>query len=191
MLNKKSIYKDVALLHIENIESGFLPSLGLKFLTLMYKCIDEADFTILEVEYYDGELKGFISGTNGKKSLYKEMLKHPLSLLLCLSPIIFDYKKFFKIINILKHMASNNRLEFPNSELLTICVNKKFQRQGVANNLYEKLKNYFREQNIKTFSIVVGKSLDSNKFYLKQGAYILGLKQVHPGTDSNIYIQEV
>jgi superfamily I DNA/RNA helicase len=134
---------------------------------------------------------GFVSGTNGSKSLYKEMLKHPFSLLLSIFPIFFNFKKIKKIINILNHISSKKRLEFPSPELLTICVNRKFQRQGIANALYKKLKYYFRQQNINAFSIVVGKSLDSNKFYLNQGAFISGSIQVHPGIDSNIFIQEV
>lgn len=191
MINKKKIYQDVARLHIESIKTGFLPSLGLNFLTLMYKCIDEADFTTLETDYVDDKLRGFVSGTDGSKSLYKEMLKHPFTLFFALLPSFLYFAKIKKIINIFKHVSGKKRAKYPKPELLTICVSKKYQRKGIANNLYKRLIDYFRNENISSFTIIVGASLEANQFYLKQGASIIDSIQVHLGKDSNIFIQEV
>ena len=38
------IYLDVAKLHYHTLKTGFLPTLGINFLALMYQCIDEANF---------------------------------------------------------------------------------------------------------------------------------------------------
>ena len=74
VIDKNQIYLDVAQLHIDTIKNGFLPSLGIKFLALMYKCIDEAQFSILITNYKDYKLRGFVSGTLGTSNLYKAML---------------------------------------------------------------------------------------------------------------------
>ena len=50
MVERTQIYNDVANLHIKTMKEGFLPTLGPKFLTLMYRCIDEAEPTLI-VEY--------------------------------------------------------------------------------------------------------------------------------------------
>ena len=69
--DKKKIYKDVAELHLEGLKYGFLPTLGINFLMLMYKCIDEAEDTTLITMYDKDILQGFIAGSLGKRSTYK------------------------------------------------------------------------------------------------------------------------
>ena len=188
---KSKIYYDVALLHIETIKTGFLPSLGPQFLSLMYRCIDEADFSTLIVKYDDQTLTGFVSGTLGDSSLYKKMLLYPFRLFLALMPTLLNLTKIKKIINILKHVSSKERNNFPSAELLTICVNKDYRRQGIAESLYGELSLFFQQKERSKFTIVVGQSLNANKFYKKQGAFIADEIQVHSGVNSNIYIQNI
>lgn len=191
MRNKKQIYQDAASLHIASIPSGFLPTLGLKFLSLMYRCIDEAASTILITKYNDDQLVGFVTGSDGKSSLYRSMLSHPFVLVFALFPVVFRIKKVRKIFSILSHSSGSVRASYPAPELLTICVNSSFRRQGIADELYFKLCNDFKSKSVNEFVIVVGKALDANQFYINQGASIVGELQVHAGADSNIFIQRV
>lgn len=191
MNNINQKYIDVANLHIDSIKTGFLPSLGVRFLALMYRCIDEADFSILIVNYKDDQLVGFVSGTNGTSNLYRAMIYYPIELFLALLPVILNFKKIKKIINILNHMSGSERANYPSAELLTICVHKNYRRQGVANDLYSKLCGYFCSEMISEFVIIVGQSLEANVFYKNKGATISGEIQVHKGTNSNVFIQRV
>ena len=70
-------------------------------------------------------------------------------------------------------------------------MNSSFRRQGIADELYVKLCNDFKSKSVNEFVIVVGKALDANRFYLKQGATVVGQLQVHAGADSNVFIQRV
>ena len=191
LINKEQIYLDVAKLHINTIKTGFLPSLGIKFLALMYKCIDEAQFSILITNYKDYKLRGFVSGTLGTSNLYKAMLSHPLDLIFALIPMIFEIKKIKKIINILRYTSGSNRNKFPKSELLTICVHPNYHRQGIGLDLYKKLSQFFKSESVSEFVIIVGQSLNANSFYKKQGAKIVTEIQVHSNIDSNLFIQKV
>ena len=191
MRNKKQIYQDAASLHIASIPSGFLPTLGLKFLSLMYRCIDEAASTILITKYNDDQLVGFVTGSVGASSLYRSMLSHPFVLVFALFPVVFRIKKVRKIFSILSHSSGSVRASYPAPELLTICVNSSFRRQGIADELYFKLCNDFKSKSVNEFVIIVGKALDANQFYINQGASIVGELQVHAGTDSNVFIQRV
>ena len=190
-IERKKIYLDVAKLHMQTLETGFLHSLGIKFLILMYRCIDESRFSTLIVEYKNYELLGFVTGFTGKSSLYKALLYHPIELTTALFPVMFNFKKIIKIFNILKYMDKSKNTNLPKAELLTICVNKNFRREGVADLLYKKLTDYFKSKFILEFVIVVGASLEANAFYLKQGAVISGKVQIHYGSDSNIFIQKI
>jgi hypothetical protein len=189
--NKKQIYQDAASLHIASIPSGFLPTLGLKFLSLMYRCIDEAASTILITKYNDDQLVGFVTGSVGTSSLYRSMLSHPFALVFALFPVVFRIKKVRKMFSLLSHSSGSVRASYPAPELLTICVNSSFRRQGIADELYVKLCNDFKSKSVNEFVIVVGKALDANQFYINQGASIVGELQVHAGADSNVFIQRV
>ena len=97
MSKRNQKYTDVANLHIDSIKTGFLPSLGVRFLALLYRCIDEADFATLIVKYKDDQLIGFVTGTLGTSSLYRAMVLHPVDLVLALISVIFNVKKIKKI----------------------------------------------------------------------------------------------
>ena len=141
MINKKQIYLDAASLHIASIPSGFLPTLGLKFLSLMYRSRDEGTSSILITKYRDDQLVGFVTGSVGKSNLYRSMLSHPFVLVFALIPVVFSIKKVRKIFSILNHSSGSDRASYPAPELLTICVNASFLRQGVADELYDELCN--------------------------------------------------
>jgi len=188
---KTQIYIDVAKLHIANLNTGFLPSLGVKFLSLMYRCIDESKFSILILKYTNDKLSGFVTGSLGTAKLFKIMLKHPVDLIFSLLPIVFNFKKIFKIINILKYTSGTKRKKYPKAELLTICVHPEYRKQGIGIELYQKLLKYFKSNSVREFVIIVGQSLEANYFYKKQGAKIIGEIKVHKNSNSNIFIQKV
>ena len=55
-LHEASIHRQVAALHAANIDQGFLATLGVPFLALMYRAIDEAADSVLLVEERDGRV---------------------------------------------------------------------------------------------------------------------------------------
>ena len=73
-------YRQVAALHAANIDQGFLATLGVPFLALMYRAIDEAADSVLFVEESGGRVLGFISGGTGMGSIYRTMLRKPVAL---------------------------------------------------------------------------------------------------------------
>ncbi|WP_440651935.1 GNAT family N-acetyltransferase [Candidatus Pelagibacter sp. HIMB1495] len=191
MFNKDTIYLEVAKLHIESLKTGFLPTLGIKFLSLMYRCIDEGNFTTLILKYKKNKLVGFVSGSLGSANLHRLLLHHPFKLTIVLIPILFNLNKLRKLFNLLKHMSSYSRSKYPKEELLTICVNSKYNNQGIGKGLYEELINYFRSKSVSKFTVIVGKSLKANSFYLAQGAKLVGEINVHSTNYSNVYVQKI
>ena len=191
MKTKKIVYRDVAKIHVDSIKTGFLPTLGLDFLTLMYRCLDESNSTILITEYRNDRLAGFVTGSLGKSSPYKLMFSHPFLLAKSLFPIVFNLFKLKKVLSILRHMSSSERSQYPQAELLTICINSDFRRQGVGKRLYNDLMQYMKSNSVNNFSIIVGEHLDANSFYVKNGARVEGDIEVHAGSKSFVYIQQV
>ena len=106
--------------------------------------------------------------------LYKLLLHHPFKFIIVLIPILFNIKKLIKVFNLLNHISSYSRSKYPKEELLTICVNSNYNNQGIGKDLYKELINYFRSKSVSKFTVIVGKSLEANSFYLRQGAKLVG-----------------
>ncbi|MFT6417501.1 MAG: ribosomal protein S18 acetylase RimI-like enzyme [Candidatus Azotimanducaceae bacterium] len=189
---KSSDYGAVACLHCNHINQGFLATLGVPFLTLLYEAIDKDSESVLLVERVDRSVVGFVSGTRGLGRIYKQLLLRPHRLIYALRTSILSPSKIYKILEVVL-MNKNNRVsaDLPKQELLSIVVNPAYQGKGHAENLFEALCIHFRAKGARSFRIVVGSSLArAHAFYVKMGCTPVKEIQVHKGTDSVVYIKE-
>jgi ribosomal protein S18 acetylase RimI-like enzyme len=186
-------YRTVASLHCDNINQGFLATLGVPFLTLLYEAIDKDSESVLLVERVDRRVVGFVTGTRGLGPIYKQLLLKPLRLIYSLQSCILSPSKIYKILEILLiSKGSNISADLPKQELLSIVVNPTYQGGGHAENLFKALCSHFREEGVSSFSIVVGVNLDrAHAFYTKMGSVPVKQIQVHKGADSVVYVKEL
>ena len=187
-----SDYREVARLHCDYINQGFLASLGVPFLTLLYEAIDKDSESVLLVERMDLKVVGFVTGTRGLGRIYKQLLLKPLRLIYSLKSCLLSPSKMYKIIEVLLISKDINILaDLPKQELLSIAVNPAYQGRGHAENLFKALCIHFREEGARNFKIVVGSSLvRAHAFYIKMGCVSVKEIQVHKGADSVVYIKE-
>jgi hypothetical protein len=71
----RALYRAVADLYTQNIDQGFLSTLGPGFLNLLYRAIDENPERALIVAYEDGAVCGFIAGTVNLQQVYLGLLR--------------------------------------------------------------------------------------------------------------------
>ena len=188
-----SDYRIVASLHCEHINQGFLATLGVPFLTLLYEAIDKDSKSILLVERLDHDIVGFVTGTCGLRRIYKQLLLKPLRLIYSLKSCILSPSKMYKIIEVLL-ISKNSDIssDLPKQELLSIVVNPDYQGEGHAEYLFKALCSHFREEGASSFRIVVGSNLDrAHAFYTKMGSIPVKEVQVHKGADSVVYVKEL
>ena len=188
-----SEYKVIARLHFEHINQGFLATLGVPFLTLLYEAIDKNSESVLLVERVDQRVVGFVTGARGLGKIYKQLLLKPFRLIIALKSCFLSPSKIYKIIELLLISKNNNvSSDLPKQELLSIVVDPSYQGGGHAENLFNALSSYFKEQGVRSFSIVVGKSLDrAHAFYKKMGSIPITEIQVHKGNNSVVYVKEL
>lgn len=186
-------YKKVAELHINHINKGFLATLGVPFLALLYETIDKDRESVLLLEKVNNVIVGFVSGTSGLGRIYKKLLLHPFRLIYSLKSCFISPSKIYKIIEIFFiSKKDNSSINIPNQELLSIVVNPDYQGEGHAENLFKALCNHFRKEGVNSFSIVVGSNLDrAHAFYTKMGSIPLKEIQVHKGNNSVIYVKKL
>ena len=188
-----SDYRTVASLHCDNINQGFLATLGVPFLTLLYEAIDKDSESVLLVERVDRRVVGFVTGTRGLGRIYKQLLLKPLRLIHSLQSCILSPSKIYKILEVLLiSKGSNISADLPKQELLSIVVNPAYQGGGHAENLFKALCSHFRTEGASSFSIVVGSNLDrAHAFYTKMGSIPVKQIQVHKGAGSVVYVKEL
>jgi len=189
----RSDYRAVARLHCDNINQGFLATLGVPFLTLLYEAIDKDSESILLVERADFSVVGFVTGTRGLGRIYKQLLLKPLRLIYSLKSCLLSPSKIHKIIEVLLiSKGTNISADLPKQELLSIVVNPAYQGGGHAENLFKALCTQFRAEGASSFRIVVGSNLDrAHAFYKKMGSIPVKEIQVHKGADSLVYVKEL
>lgn len=189
-MHSRDVYRQVAQLHAGNIDQGFLSSLGISFLSLLYEAIDANESSVLLIARQEGRVVGFVTGAEGMGSIYRQLLRRWPSLFMALLPAMVSPRKLSKIAEIL-WMGKKEKpvLGLPHAELLSIAVEPGQRGQGCAQSLYRELVDHFRERGVFAFRIVVGEQLKTaHQFYKKMGAEPVGCIEVHQGQGSIMYV---
>lgn len=174
--------KKIAQIHIDEIKTGFLSSLGVNFLTALYKAMIESE-TVL-VAKNNNEVIGFVSGTNNLKTFYKKMLlKNFLTFLRIAAPkILKSSRKIFETLIYPNKIESN----LPKAEILSIAVKEPFQKRGVGKNLFAECK---KRLGVKEIKMIVGENLNSSHELMRSlGGKNVQIIEVHQGIKSYIYV---
>lgn len=190
----KSEYREIAALHAENIHAGFLSSLGISFLALLYQCIDECSASVLFLHKEDDHIVGFVSASEGLRPVYVRLFKHFPTLIWSLLPALFSFGKLRKIVELLflKRKNQMDKTQSHKAELLSIAVDPAYRGKGIAQSLYRMLCDYYQDKGVNGFTIVVGEQLTgAHRFYLKNGAQFVDTIKIHGEANSVVYLQEV
>lgn len=193
MLSPSERYRQVATLHAANINQGFLATLGVPFLSLMYQAIDEGDQSVLLTEESAGQVVGFVSGAVGMGPIYRQMLRHPLRLTISLLPSLACPGRILRIFETLRYSRGRAKPSgWPDGELLSIAVDPTLRGSGLSERLYRRLEDHFSKLGLPAFRIVVGKALEpAHRYYQRMGATPIGTIEVHSGEKSVVYVHRL
>lgn len=178
----------IAELHKTQISQGFMSSLGLPFLSLLYcsMCCSQRAFCLVAE---DGQgIAGFISGAVSVKQFYLEFIKkYFFRATLILSKRLFIPGTVAKIFETLLYPKKEG--DMPHAELLSIVVDERCRGMGMSSRLFQELSNEFKRRGAGDFKVVVGdKLVAACKFYEKMGGRRLGDIEVHRGDKSRVYM---
>ncbi|MBN1897728.1 MAG: GNAT family N-acetyltransferase [Spirochaetes bacterium] len=192
MKAKKGDIPRISYLHKTFIPTGFLSSLGRKFLYLLYKNLYFYKGAILLVAQYEGNVIGFISGVKDINKFFKYFYKkNILKIIPILFLRVFRFKVLKGVIELVFYPRKHFLCDLPRSELLGIVVEKKYHGKGVATKLMNQLKKEFKRMKCKKFKVVVGSRLkQAILFYEKSGFKRIGQIQIHKGIMSYIFVNE-
>ena len=193
-VDKSIVYRRVAQLHADNINQGFLSSLGPRFLALLYQAINESPASTLILARENGQVVGFVSGALGIGPVYRQMLRHWPHLMLALAPSLLMPRRLWRMIEILRYSRGNSNRgpQLPVAELLSIVVDPAFRGCSHADHLYCQLADFFAGRGERGFKIIVGAALaPAHRFYRRMGALPTAEIEVHQGARSIVYVQQL
>ena len=189
---EKDLFPEIAELHIDNIPTGFISSLGLDFVTTAYRAIekDQQSFGFAALE--GDKLLGFISFSNNLRGLYRvaalEMGTKFGSVLL---KKLFSFSMIKKIMDDVFYPFKADKLNLPKAELLSIVVVPESRGKGIAGRLVEAGLNLCKTRGIDRVKVLVAAENEpANKLYQKYG-FEFKIKIYNHGIRSNIYVVEL
>lgn len=183
-------YLSIARIHKECLPESFLGSLGLSFLTLLYKSLFKHRGGIILVLEENGAVLGFISGTVNSNSFYSYFLRNNcLRLIFLLFLKLFNLNILGKIFEDLVYARKKWVGSIPEAELLSIAVRPGYQRMGAGGRLFKSLVDEFYKRSINEFKILIGENLPgAQEFYQKMGCMEASGIKLHNGRESKIYV---
>ena len=187
--------RDVVELHKQEINQGFLSSLGDKALDLLFLHAAESKTGVLLIakDKAEGETCGFLLGSLNTGKFYKDfLLKKSFSAFICLIPKLLSPAKIRKILETLFYPTKKNMQNLPDAELLDIAISKERQGTGLAQHLFAEFSNILSKLSIEEFKITTGESLvRAQRFYETLGAKRVKTIEVHRGQKTIVYIYRI
>ena len=177
--------------HREGISTGFLSTLGDRFLRRLYVGIAKSRYglVLVAVDAADRAI-GFAAGATDVKALYRSILLRRGWLLAgSLIGHLLRPSTVGRIIESLRYPQQVGGT-YPRAELLSIVVDAGMRGSGAAAALLYALLGEFRDRGCSQIKVIVGAELGrANAFYVKHGFRRAGSIRSH-GAPANVYVIE-
>jgi ribosomal protein S18 acetylase RimI-like enzyme len=185
--------RQIAKLHIEGIDRGFISSLGIEFVTALYEAIaeDQSCFGIIDSE--SNEVLGFVAFTTDIKKLYKSIIrKKGLRFAFLLANKMFSFNRIKRVLETLLYpnKVNDDDMDLPEAELLSIVISPKARRMKQATQLIQKGFEHCYNNAIDTLKVMVAADNQAaNRLYQRCG-FVFAKQIDSHGVPSNIYTSE-
>ncbi|MGB7861388.1 MAG: GNAT family N-acetyltransferase, partial [Acidimicrobiia bacterium] len=146
----------IAELHRQMIATGFLSSLGHRFLRVLYEAMIGDDGCTVVVAESNGVVVGFIAGTESTGRLYKRFLRaHWFKAALSMFPAILKPSMWKRMYESFRYGSDESRFD---AELLSMAVAPAARRRRVGKRLVDSLLSWAEDQGIQGMKVVVAES---------------------------------
>ncbi len=181
--------KAVARLHYDNINTGFLPSLGIGFLKELYVSMishDGAHVIVAEDRY--GPI-GYVSGVSNVGRFYKHFIKtRALRAALAALPRLIRPSAWRKAWETLTYDGGHQETK---AELLSMAVSSSYQRRGLGQKLVHRLLDAFETSDELKVKVVVGADNTPARGLYESSGFVEQAKiEVHRGEESIVLVSD-
>ncbi|MET0422630.1 MAG: GNAT family N-acetyltransferase [Actinoplanes sp.] len=178
----------VAGMHAAEVPHGFLSSLGVPVLQMLYRHVAGSEHCALYVAESQGRPVGYICGSRDTSALFRDFLRRrwwaagPAVL-----PRLLGPRRIRRALETLRYPAAPAP-DLPRAEIINFVVLPEVRGQGVATLLFDQLMHWFAAQGEDAVKIVTGEQQTrAHAFYAKHGAVLQGRLSIHRGQSSRVY----
>jgi len=184
--------RDVAALHIQGIDKGFISSLGIKFVTALYEAIARSATSFGYAAEDDGQVCGFVTFTTSLNRLYKSIIaERGWRFAVLLAGKMFSVRRIKRILETILYPARVNKKQLADAELLSIVIHPEKCKKGLATELVRKSFERCRQLGLDKVKVLVGADNEpANRLYQRCGFLFVERIENH-GVPSNIYEADV
>ncbi|MCI0498738.1 MAG: GNAT family N-acetyltransferase [Planctomycetales bacterium] len=181
--------QEAARLHIEGINQGFISSLGIDFVTALYRAIAQDPQSFGYVAVKEGKVVGFATFTANLKGLYKSIMKkNGFQFAFLLFRKLVSWRIIQKVFETLFYPSRIKKYQFPEAEFLSMSVSPEARGHGLATRFVEMGFNECQKRGIQELKILAAVTIGPiNKMYEKFGFKTVAHIENH-GIVSNVYV---
>jgi len=205
MSNEQIVYKTDSLtseeikaavrIQLQELNEGFLSSLGEKPLTLIFSfaASNPSGVLVLAKNSETDKVIGYVLGSTNTRRFYKEFLvKRFVPAVVYFLPRMLSLAKIKKgfetLLYPMRKKEENTQEKKCDAELLDLAVTKDYHGKGIAPRLFEMLVQQFHQKGAQCFDIPTTEGLErAHHFYEKMGAQRVGVVYVHGQQKTFIY----
>ena len=205
MSNEQIVYKTDSLtseeikaavrIQLQELNEGFLSSLGEKPLTLIFSfaASNPSGVLVLAKNSETDKVIGYVLGSTNTRRFYKEFLvKRFVPAVVYFLPRMLSLAKIKKgfetLLYPMRKKEKNIQEKKCDAELLDLAVTKDYHGKGIAPRLFEMLVQQFHQKGAQCFDIPTTEGLETaHHFYEKMGAQRVGVVYVHGQQKTFIY----
>jgi glycosyltransferase involved in cell wall biosynthesis/ribosomal protein S18 acetylase RimI-like enzyme len=181
----------MARLHAGGMPDAFLPTLGHRFLTRLYRALaTDPQAVALVAENVDGVV-GFAAGVVSVGGFYRRFARrHGAAAALAAAPRLARPTVLRRLLETVRYpaQAGDGGARLPDAELLSIAVAPERRAGGAGRALADGVLRGLAERGATEIKVVVGAANDgANDFYARVGFRHAGQLLVHQGTTSNVW----
>lgn len=178
----------VAQLHTEAIAEGFLSTLGLQFLNLLYRRIVRAPGSVLVVSVDDRDvISGFVAATDDTPRLYRHfLLRDAVRACWAAAPSVARAPR--RVWETLRYGTADDASQ-PAAEILAIAVDNSARGHGIGGALVNAAIDHLRTGGVTEVKVVTAAdNAPALRMYKKVGFVDVGTAEVHPGTVQKVLL---
>jgi glycosyltransferase involved in cell wall biosynthesis/ribosomal protein S18 acetylase RimI-like enzyme len=173
----------IAQLHARTISTGFLSSLGPRFLRLLYRALVSGPDTVVLVAVSDEVVVGFIAGTRDTGAFYRDFLRrNALAAAWRLLPTLFRRGTIMRVWETLRYGGEESGQA---AELLSMAVAPAARGRGVGLRLVDDLLTWASDAGIEEMRVVIGAENEIARSVYERAGFTLPRQiEMHRGVPS-------
>ena len=176
----------MARLHAQRIAEGFLPTLGVRFLTRLYRRVVKSPDAFASVAVSNSEVVGFCATACDVGKLYRRFIVRDgvIAGFVAAPRIIRSWRRVVETLRYPSHTG-----DLPNAEILAVAVAETVAGRGVGRGLVAAAQRELDRRHVASVKVVAGADNEAaNALYLACGFVLVETMQVHDGVTSVVLV---